>query len=384
MSKRKKTIDSWETIRKSRDIGGKLAGDPRAIKTGEKLSECNVAASLTKEMSWAELDNILNIPWVKFLQDQTDKFRVFRWILTTIEAQRKNDPLAISMKGIVRSVMALYPLTLDTRETEQACKGRIRIVLHCLRRWLHRDRRNAVDIITILVHANQILPCVKSIMSATSRYRFIKKTISDKTNSDEAAKACKTIIQFAGKCRYQEEMNRLTVQYNKNHAVIAKTCRTAEFYRKAGLPVLCVTRHHHLRCCAQYEIARNYFQQCGNLPLFFVKLVSVTKSCISVNITDDHEPVSHIKQFLFGRRHGDNVKAYRIPCVPSTKYDDTATGLFPTPPYKKSRLLFESGLPAVAAQVQLFVPLVCAHIVIQYVQSTALEVISNYDEYLRK
>jgi hypothetical protein len=376
MPKRKKTGDKWETTRNRRDTSGKIAGEPKVIEAGRKLAECNVAAkrdkvklvaSLTKEMSWDDLDGILSNLWPKSIQKQVNIGRVCTWIRTTVRAQVKNDPLHASMTGIVRSVMALYPLTLDIGETEHAGKRRTRIVLH----WL--PHLNIVDLISILVHANQILSCTKSILTATSRYRFIKEIISDKKNPDSAAIVCKSIIQFAGESKYQDALNRLTCEYNTKHAVVAKTCRTAEFYRKVGLTVLCVMNHKHLRRCAQYEIARDYFKQSDELPLFFAKLVSVTKSSINVTITDDHDPAYEINQFLLGDR------SYPTPIhfTPSTKREDTATAIVPMSPYHSGRLLFESGLPAIADQVEFFMPLVCAHIVIQYVQSTTLEVILN-------
>jgi hypothetical protein len=369
----------WENIRTRKTKFAKTAMKPTVIDARKELEKNTIAArntkaglvaGLTKEMTSNDLVDVLGRSWIMsiFVENQGNYNRVLSWINRAL----MNLNGILVGENIVRSVLSLYPLTVDI-EMNNRTK---------ISGWMHRQRDNGLDLIPILVHANRLLLCTRSVMTSTSCYRIIKEILSHPTDRDAAANLCKSIIQLAGESNYQAALDCLTVKYNTKHELIANTCRSAEFYRTSGLNVGCVTNHKNVTIdYDQYRDARKYFQQTGykgDLPLFFVTVESVTKTGISVKITDDHDGAEYKNnRFLFGRRNGDADETSSLCFTPCTNKTGTATSFVSTPVYAAGRLLFEDGLPAIADKVQLFLPGVCVNIVIQYVQSTLWELISH-------
>jgi hypothetical protein len=366
----------WENIRARKIRFADIASRPTVIDARIQLEmttgaarrdKAKLMADLTKDIPWDDLVDVLYRSMSMFVQDERNYTKVHSWIYNTLRRFHVGSAGA----SIFRSVIALYPLTVNTEL----------IITVEIAKWLRTSRWNKIDLIPILTGANQLLSCAKSVMTSASRVRIIKDILHDETEKDEAAKLCKSIIQLAGEAKYQEALDSLTVKYNTKHELVATTCRCAEFYRRTGLLVCCVTHHKNVRFMGQYRHARDYFKQthfCDDLPLFFVKVDSVTKSGIRVKVTMDHDvPSFHNDRFLFGtlKDQGDDALSLRF--TPGTNSRCTATGVVSSPIHAQGRLVFEEDLPAIADEVQLLLPTVCTNIVLQYVQLTLRELICN-------
>jgi hypothetical protein len=352
------------------------ASQPTVIDARKELEKDTVAsrrdnaklvADLTNEMSWGDLGDVLVKSMPMFVQKKGNYSRVLWWIYDIL----LYSDVELAKASIVRSVIALYPLTVNT-ETVNPVE---------ISKWLRASRYQGIDLISILTDANQIQLCARKVMTDASRCWAIRNTLSNQTDKDAAANLSKSIIQLAGEKKYQQALDSLTVKYNTKHELVANTCRCAEFYRTTGLPVCCVTNHKNVRFMVQYRQAREYFKQTryyDDLPLFYVKVESVTKSGISVKVTKDHD-VSAYKnnRFLFLRRNDQADKNSSLRFTPGTNNRGIATGVISSPVHAQVRLIFEERLPVIADEVNLFLPDVCTNIVLQYVQSTLRELISN-------